>query len=121
MPRLHAITHFVDNVEAATAHWQAALGVQPIKSSPEFASFQTGECEINLHPADAKSPAGSSVAYWEITSIERTRQLLELRNFRVHRGPLELNEGSIMQLRDSTGETIGLFERATPSLKTNSE
>jgi RimJ/RimL family protein N-acetyltransferase/predicted enzyme related to lactoylglutathione lyase len=111
---LDSVVLFVESLPRSREWYREALGVAPAIDRPEYCEFRLGGSALGLHPADARSPVstGGQVAYWNAPDLTATLEHLRARGASVHRGPLELGDGtSVCQVADPFGNVFGLRGR----------
>lgn len=75
------VVYVMDDVEAGTAWYAKALGIEPYFEEPYYVGFNVGGYELGLQPAesDAASGVGGTIAYWGVddadAAIERLVRL----------------------------------------------
>jgi predicted enzyme related to lactoylglutathione lyase len=107
---LHTIVYFVDDIDS-TASAYAKLFNASVEVKPHFNVICAQGMAFGFHPADEKSPAGTTVAYFKTEDLELAIANADAAGFELHRGPIEIDGEKIAQLRNDQGMRIGLVQK----------
>lgn len=64
---------------------------------------------LGFHPADEKAVAGTAIAYHTVDDMDAAIERASVYGFDLYRGPLDLAQFTVAQLRDTVGSKVGMI------------
>ena len=109
---LKTIIFPVTDIKAATARFQALLGVAPMVDQPYYVQFQVGGQDIGLDPHGHKHGA---TPYWHVTDLKASLDALLAAGAESVQDVKEVGPGRLIAaVKDPDGNVIGLLQDPEP-------
>jgi predicted enzyme related to lactoylglutathione lyase len=110
-PKLRYVIKFVADMDRAVKFHRDVLGLPLNFQWPGWSSFVTGETMLALHPASAKSPAGSVEIGFTVKDLQKFYQDMTAQGVRFTMPPTQQDSGRMLaQFVDSEGGRCSVGE-----------
>jgi len=109
---LRSAIYPVDDLAAAKAWYERALGVKPYFDEPFYVGFNVGGFELGLDP-DAKGVVRGArpIAYWGVSDIDAAHAKLLVQGAKADATIQEVGgDIRVASVRDPCGNVLGLIE-----------
>lgn len=117
MKKLVEIARFIEDVDQATAFYEAFLGTAPVARSEGMVIFMLGDTKLFLHrsyePDEGELPPENHLAF-EVDDVDETCLQLTTAGVTIETPPKDYYWGRSAYLRDPAGKLIELIETSQP-------
>jgi predicted enzyme related to lactoylglutathione lyase len=105
------IVYPVKDIARAKTLYGKLLGIEPYADQPYYVGFKVGNQEIGLDPNGHRQGMRGPLAYWPVTDIKQSLQLLLDAGAQALQDVRDVGGGKLIAtVKDADGNVIGLMQ-----------